>query len=108
MIRVYIARAVGLRPTDSNGKADPYLSVKLGKKKITTKDRYIPNELNPYFGEFFQFTVQIPIVKDLKIKVMDYDMIGRDDLIGKTVIDLENRILTKSRATVGLPPTYYM
>lgn len=107
MIRVYVARALDLRPTDANGKSDPYLVVKLGNKKISTRERYIPKELNPFFGEFFEFNAQIPINKDLTIKVKDHDRIGRNDLIGKTVIDLEDRVLSKARATVGLPKTYY-
>ena len=65
---MYITRAKGLAPRDSNGKSDPYLVVKLGSKKISTKERYIANELNPFFGEMFEFSCQIPIAKDLKVK----------------------------------------
>lgn len=54
----------------------------------------------------FELTATIPIVKDLRISVMDYDVIGRDDLIGETVVDLENRFLSRFRATCGLPQSY--
>jgi len=37
---------------------------------------------------------------------MDYDLIGKDDKIGETVVDLENRFLTKFGAICGLPQTY--
>lgn len=47
-------------------------------------------------------------MKDLKIKVMDYDMVSADDLIGETVIDLENRLLSLRHAIAGLPETYSM
>jgi hypothetical protein len=38
--------------------------------------------------------------------IKDYDLLSTDDVIGETTIDLENRFLTKYRATVGLPKTY--
>lgn len=51
-------------------------------------------------------TATIPIVKDLKITVMDYDLIGRDDVVGETEIDLEQRILSRYRATCGVSRSY--
>ena len=54
----------------------------------------------------FELTAHIPISKDLCITVMDYDLIGKDDKIGETVVDLENRFLSKFGAICGLPSTY--
>ena len=54
----------------------------------------------------FELTAHIPITKDLCITVMDYDLIGKDDKIGETVVDLENRFLSKFGAICGLPQTY--
>ena len=54
----------------------------------------------------FELKTILPLHKDLKIGVVDYDLLGSDDLIGETVIDLENRLLSKYRATCGLPKTY--
>ena len=54
----------------------------------------------------FELNVTLPVQKDLFIRIFDYDMIGTDDLIGETWIDLENRFLTKHRATCGLPAAY--
>ena len=107
LVRVYIIRGIDLKPKDPNGKADPYVIVELGKQKRSNKDKYIPNNINPYFGAFFQLKAKIPFEKDLKIRIMDYDMWTRHDLIGETVIDLENRYLSNCHATCGLPPTYY-
>ena len=66
----------------------------------------IQNGLSFCSVRMFELTATIPIVKDLRISVMDYDVIGRDDLIGETVVDLENRFLSRFRATCGLPQTY--
>ena len=35
---------------DLNGKADPYLIVKLGKQEVKTKEERLSNDLNPTFG----------------------------------------------------------
>lgn len=59
-----------------------------------------------FFLRMFEVTAHIPISKDLCVTVMDYDLIGKDDKIGETVIDLENRFLSKFGAICGLPQTY--
>ncbi|XP_033126409.1 myoferlin-like isoform X5 [Anneissia japonica] len=106
IVRVYIIRAIDLQPQDPSGLADPYLKISLGKTKIKENDAYLPNTLNPMFGRMFEIKASIPVVKDLKIGVMDYDFLSSDDIIGETIIDLENRFLSKYRATCGLQATY--
>ena len=54
----------------------------------------------------FELKAKIPLAKDLTVTVMDYDLFFRDDVIGETIIDLENRLLSKYRATCGLPQNY--
>lgn len=54
----------------------------------------------------FELKCCIPVEKDLQVIVKDYDLIGADDIIGQTYIDLENRLMTKYRATCGIPQTY--
>lgn len=54
----------------------------------------------------FELKVVLPLQKDLCIRVKDYDLISSDEIIGETWIDLENRLLTKHRATCGIPIVY--
>ncbi|XP_043245484.1 myoferlin-like isoform X4 [Amphibalanus amphitrite] len=108
IVRVYVIRAWDLSPQDSSGFSDPYLQVQLGKQRQTTKDNYRPATLNPIFGSFMEFTCTLPKEKDLTISVLDYDVISKDDLIGETEIDLENRYMTKYRATCGIPREYHL
>jgi len=42
-----------------------------------------------------EFKCHIPLQKDLKIVVKDYDLLTSDDPIGETIIDLENRYLSQ-------------
>ncbi|XP_039653756.1 fer-1-like protein 4 [Perca fluviatilis] len=106
LVRVYIVKATTLAPTDPNGKADPYLVVRSGQQSLDTKDRYIPKQLNPTFGEVFEFTVSFPLETELVISVMDHDLIGSDDFIGETRVDLENRFYSHHRASCGLALYY--
>lgn len=44
----------------------------------------------------------------LTVAIYDWDLVGTDDLIGETKIDLENRYYSKHRATCGVSQTYSM
>jgi hypothetical protein len=61
---------------------------------------------NCYFKRMFELTITLPLQKDLCVRVFDFDLIGSDDLIGETWIDLEDRFLSRHRATCGLPLAY--
>lgn len=102
LLRVYIVEARGLVSMRKNGMCDPYLIVKIGKHKVNLKKKYRADTVDPVFGECIELEVNIPVEKDLEVTVMDQRKIVSDDTIGFTKIDLENRLLTKYRATVGL------
>ena len=44
-------RAENLTKKDINGKADPYLVLQLGSKRISDKETYVSKQLNPIFGK---------------------------------------------------------
>uniref|UniRef100_A0A4W3IWB7 Fer-1-like protein 6 n=1 Tax=Callorhinchus milii TaxID=7868 RepID=A0A4W3IWB7_CALMI len=102
LVRVYVIEATHLAPADPDGKVDPYLTITLGNNVISTKERYIPKQLNPVFGECFEMTANFPLETELTVTLMDYDTLTSDDLIGQTKIDLENRFYTKHYALCGL------
>ncbi|XP_026000584.1 fer-1-like protein 6 isoform X1 [Astatotilapia calliptera] len=106
LIRVYIVCASNLHPADPDGKADPYIVLRLGKNEIKDRDNYIPKQLNPVFGRSFEMQATLPQESLLSVFIYDHDLVGGDDLIGETRIDLENRYYSKHRGTCGLPAEY--
>ena len=99
-------QGINLQPQDPDGKSDPYIKVKIGKRTINDKENYIPSSLNPIFGKMFELPATLPLDHTLIISVMDWDRLSADDLIGETKVDLENRFLSQYRATCGLSETF--
>uniref|UniRef100_A0A3Q3JTY7 C2 domain-containing protein n=1 Tax=Monopterus albus TaxID=43700 RepID=A0A3Q3JTY7_MONAL len=108
IVRVYIVSGSNLHPADPDGKSDPYIVLRLGKHEIKDRDNYIPKELNPVFGRSFEMQAKFPQDSLLTVLIYDFDLVGGDDLIGETRIDLENRFYSRHRATCGLPTEYSM
>ncbi|XP_061418483.1 otoferlin isoform X4 [Lethenteron reissneri] len=106
LVRVYVVRANDLHPADVNGKADPYIVVKLGKHEVKDKENYISKQLNPVFGKSFDIEAVFPMDSMLTVSIYDWDLVGTDDLIGETKIDLENRLYSKHRPTCGISQRY--
>ncbi|XP_061204265.1 fer-1-like protein 5 [Neopsephotus bourkii] len=106
LVRVYVVRAFDLPPRDRNGLCDPYIRVSLGAQTLGQRDQYVPNTLEPVFGRVFELMGTIPLEKDLRVSLLDYDLVPPDQEIGTTTIDLENRLLSRFRAHCGLPALY--
>ncbi|XP_008568705.1 PREDICTED: fer-1-like protein 4 [Galeopterus variegatus] len=106
LVRVYVVKATNLAPADPNGKADPYVVVSAGRERQDTKERYIPKQLNPVFGEVLELSISLPAEPELTVAIFDHDLVGSDDLIGETHIDLENRFYSHHRANCGLASQY--
>jgi len=47
-----VLQAIDLHPADINGKADPYIVIRIGQTVISDKEHYISKQLNPVFGKY--------------------------------------------------------
>jgi hypothetical protein len=95
-VRLYILRAMKLAAMDAGwggrpGKSDPYLHVSLGKEVFNGRNDYVDDATDVDFYTMIELNAELPGAGQMVIKVMDYDTFGTDDMIGRTVIDLEDR-----------------
>jgi len=67
---------------------------------------YICDICTYFLYRCFEVEATFPQDSLLKVQVFDWDLIGSDDLIGETNIDLENRYYSRHRATCGLSMRY--
>lgn len=102
IVRVYVVQGLHLRPLDAHGNSDAFIKVELGSQAIADRAHFIPNQFNPIFGKRFQLSGVVPRNTLLKISVFDRDAMTRDDLIGSTLIDLEDRVRSKYLPSCGL------
>ena len=59
-----------------------------------------------YVLRCFEVEASFPQDSVLTVQVYDWDLLGGDDLIGETKIDLENRFYSRHRPTCGLAGKY--
>lgn len=59
-----------------------------------------------YLSRCFEVEATFPQDSLLTVQILDWDLVGSDDVIGETKIDLENRFYSKHRATCGIARRY--
>lgn len=91
IVRTYIISAFNLAQRDNDSPSDPYVVLRLGDKVFNDRENYILDEPNPKICKKIDFEAVFPGCPQLKIAFWDYDLLFGDDLIGETVIDLEDR-----------------
>jgi Ca2+-dependent lipid-binding protein len=99
--------AFDLVPKDNGSHSDPYLYLKLGDRVYNERDHFQQDEPNPGFYKHFDFEATFPGCPPLVIKIFDYDTIFGDDLIGTTIIDLEDRFFSPEWQSIKNKPIEY-
>lgn len=113
-VRVYLLNAVELRSRDGGSdKSDPYMSLRLGHKVVSDRDAALTDVSTGAIRRCVEISTSLPGASRLEVNMMDYDKWTSDDLIGTTVIDLEDRwfdsrwqsLTSSSVATTGATTT---
>lgn len=72
VLRVYVVRAHNLRTKRNTATCDPYIAITSGKrKKIRARKNYVPDTLDPIFGQYFELEINLPQDHHLVVTVMD-------------------------------------
>ncbi|XP_032599154.1 myoferlin isoform X1 [Drosophila grimshawi] len=104
-VRIYIVQGLHIRPSDWSSDSDSYVRLTLGGKVVSDWAHYVPNQSNPIFGRYFELDTSLPADPILEVSICDYDK-SKEQVIGTTRIDLEDRWHSKHHATVGIPHEY--
>ena len=92
IIRVYILELNELAKKDLLSESDPYIKIYLNDKlMVNEKKNHQNNMKNCKWYKYYDIFGEMPGSSNLKIEVLDYDDVLSDDLIGSTIIDLEDR-----------------
>jgi len=105
-VRFYILKAFALEAMDEGwggkpGKSDPYLAIQLGKETFDGRNDYIEDEVEADFYRSVEVNAELPGAGSMIVRIMDYDTFG-DELIGQTIIDLEDRWFDERWQQLGM------
>ena len=104
LVRVYMVEGFDFAQRDIGSFSDPYLKITCGKNTANDRDNYQLDNPNPSFYKWFDFDVEFPGAPPLVIQAFDYDDIFGDDLIGETIIDLDDRFFCSEWQSIKEKP----
>ncbi|KAK9290775.1 hypothetical protein L1049_008953 [Liquidambar formosana] len=100
---VRVVKAKDLPAKDVTGSCDPYVEVKLGNYKGTT--RHFEKKTNPEWNQVFAFSKDRIQASQLEVTVKDKDVV-KDDFMGRVLFDL-NEIPKRVPPDSPLAPQWY-
>ncbi|KAH7684325.1 Peroxin domain-containing protein [Dioscorea alata] len=100
---VRVVKAKDLPPKDVTGSLDPYVEVKLGNYKGTTK--HFEKKTNPEWNQVFAFSKERIQSSVVEVVVKDKDFV-KDDFVGRVLFDL-NEVPKRVPPDSPLAPQWY-
>ncbi|KOO35615.1 c2 domain containing protein [Chrysochromulina tobinii] len=98
-VRVHVYGATSLAPRAGGKEPEPFLKVyNVEGQERTTRDIALPPSLEPDFYQSFELSAILPGQSRLHLEVWDYQLLS-ESLLGKTVIDLEDRYFSETWKT---------
>lgn len=98
-LRVDVLDAADLPAADRNGYSDPYCKFELNGKEVH-KTEIQKKTLHPAWNETFETAISSRTASKLRVRVMDWDLGGKADLLGEADINLQILDTFKSQEVV--------
>ena len=99
ILKIFVVNAIGLI---GNNRLQPKICLNYGSNELKLEN-IKSKSMEPVIGKCFEFEARFPNESQLTISLRDGGfMPGWNDLIGQTVIDLEDRFYSNLYATCGL------
>lgn len=70
------------------------------------EDKFCVKTTNPHFGEFIERELLLPADSRMEVFVFDKNRVRKDEFLGSTVIELEQRYYNTMHGRCGLPYRY--
>ncbi|XP_054970727.1 ras GTPase-activating protein 4 isoform X5 [Pan paniscus] len=86
-LRCSVLEARDLAPKDRNGASDPFVRVRY--KGRTQETSIVKKSCYPRWNETFEFELQEGAMEALCLEAWDWDLVSRNDFLGKVVIDVQ-------------------
>ncbi|XP_041440034.1 ras GTPase-activating protein 4 isoform X2 [Xenopus laevis] len=85
-VRCTVFEARDLARKDRNGASDPFVRVQYNSK--VQESSVVKKSCYPRWNEAFEFDLEETITEKLSIEVWDWDLVSRNDFLGKVLINL--------------------
>lgn len=109
-VHIYILKLMSVNQIGflRHSKLQPKLCFNFGVNEVK-QENIKTNSVEPLIGKCFEFEAKFPNESQLTISIRDGSfMPGWNDLIGQTVIDLEDRFYSNLYGTCGLPKRVFI
>uniref|UniRef100_K7AZP3 RAS p21 protein activator 4 n=1 Tax=Pan troglodytes TaxID=9598 RepID=K7AZP3_PANTR len=102
-LRCSVLEARDLAPKDRNGASDPFIRVRY--KGRTQETSIVKKSCYPRWNETFEFELQEGAMEALCLEAWDWDLVSRNDFLGKVVIDVQRlRVAQQEEGWFRLQP----
>lgn len=96
-VRAFIFQCRDVPAADDDGQSDPYIKIWDQSKDGGKRTKMIEDNLNPLFYEAIELSYEANKPEDLPpflLDIYDWDMVGGDDFIARSIIKIEDAAIT--------------